>query len=323
MRSRKIGDIEVSAMGLGCASIAGAWTYMDGPGGYGEVDDDESVQAIHRAIECGINFFDTAPNYGCGRSESVLGRALTGHGEEVIVATKFGYVCQEGTQQVVGSDVSPRAIRRSLDGSLRRLRRDTIDLFQLHVWYLDLQEALKVRETLEELIAEGKIRSYGWSTDDPERIYAFAKDHDHCVAVQHQLNVIQDVPEVLATCTEFDLASINLAPLMSGFLSGKYSDASTFPEGDWRQRFNLKEGAFAELLKHTKVLREVLTQGGRTLVQGALGWIWARSERAIPIPGFKTVAQVEENAQAMEFGPLRDEQMRQIDEILGRESFTG
>jgi aryl-alcohol dehydrogenase-like predicted oxidoreductase len=320
MKNRKIGDIEVSALGLGCASIAGAWTFMGGPAGYGEVDDDESVRAIHRAIDRGITFFDTAPNYGCGRSERVFGRALEGCQQEVVIATKFGYLCQEGTQEVVGSDVSPGTIRRSLHDSLRRLRRDTIDLFQLHVWDLDLKKALEVRETLEALVTEGKIRSYGWSTDDPERIRVFARDHERCVAVQHPLNVIEDAPEMLTVCDEFHLASINLAPLMSGFLSGKYTDASTFLENDWRRRFNLKEGSLAKLFKNIEALREALTQGDRTLIQGALGWIWARSERTIPIPGFKTVAQVEENVKAMEFGPLSNEQMREIDEILDRES---
>jgi aryl-alcohol dehydrogenase-like predicted oxidoreductase len=323
MRNRRIGDIEVSALGLGCASIAGAWDFMDGPAGYGEVDDEESVRAIHRALDRGISFFDTAPNYGCGRSERVLGKALAGRQEDVVIATKFGYLCREGTQRVVDSDVSPEAIRHSLHSSLRRLRRDTVDLFQLHVWYLDLQEALEVRQALEELVAEGKIRSYGWSTDDPERIRVFAQDSDHCVAVQHQLNVIEDVPEVLAVCDEFDLASINLAPLMSGFLSGKYTDDSSFPENDWRRRFKLNEGPQAALFRHLEALREVLTQEDRTLVQGALGWIWARSERTIPIPGFKTVAQVEETAQAMEFGPLSSAQMREIDGILGRGEATG
>lgn len=322
---RKLGKsgIEISAMGLGCASIAGAWTYMGEPGGYGDVDDDESVRAIHCAVDLGINFFDTAPNYGCGRSERVLGSALEGRREEVIIATKFGYACQEGSQQVVGSDVTPGAIRRSLNDSLRRLRRDYVDILQLHVWDLDSQEALKVRDTLEELVAEGKIRSYGWSTDDPERIRIFAKDHDNCVAVQYPLNVIADAPEVLAVCDEFHLVSINLAPLMSGFLSGKYTKDSTFPENDWRQRFNLREGSLAELLKHIEALREVLTQGDRTLIQGALAWIWARSESTIPIPGFKTVEQVTENTKAMEFGPLSEGQMRQIDEILERDPITG
>jgi len=290
---------------------------MDGPGGYGEVDDNESVQAIHCAIDLGINFFDTAPNYGCGRSERVLGRAIADRRDKVVIATKFAYVCQEGTRQVVDSDTSPEAIRRSLKDSLRRLRTDYVDLFQLHVWDLDPEKALEVRETLEELVAEGKIRSYGWSTDNPEGVRVFARGHNNCVAVQHPLNVIEDAPEMLAVCDEFHLASINLAPLMSGFLSGKYTDDATFPENDWRQRFNLKEGPLAELFKHIEALREVLTQGDRTLIQGALGWIWARSERTIPIPGFKTVAQVEENAGAMDFGSLSDEQMQQIDKLLG------
>jgi len=314
--------IEVSAMGLGCASIAGVWTYMGGPAGYGKIDDDESVRAIHCAIDLGINFFDTAPNYGCGRSERVLGRAIADRRDQVVLATKFGYVCQEGTKEVVDSDVSPEAIRRSLEDSLRRLRTDCVDLLQLHVWALESEKTLEVRETLEELVADGKIRSYGWSTDNTEGVRVFARGHDHCVAAQHPLNVIQDAPEMLAVCDEFHLASINLAPLMSGFLSGKYTDDATFSGDDWRQRFNLKAGSHAELFKHVDALREVLTRGERTLIQGALAWIWARSERTIPIPGFKTVAQVEENAKAMEFGLLSDEQMRQIDNILGRESIT-
>ena len=123
---------------------------------------------------------------------------------------------------------------------------------------------------------------------------------------------------MLALCNELNLASVNRSPLARGALSGKYSKGSTFPQNDVRNDSWSKDHFFAPTLDQLDKIREILTSNGRTLVQGALAWIWARSERTIPIPGFKTVAQVEENAKAMQFGPLTQGQMKEIDTLLGR-----
>ena len=172
-------------------------------------------------------------------------------------------------------------------------------------------------DLLESLVSEGKIRYYGWSTDSVEGARLFAQGK-HCVAIQHDLNVMLDAPEMLALCEELNLASINRSALARGALSGKYAIDTIFPQNDVRTDPWSRDHFFVPTLDQLDKIREILTSNGRTLVQGALAWIWARSEKTIPIPGFKTVTQIQENAKAMEFGPLTAEQMKEIDRLLGR-----
>ncbi|MGD0167675.1 MAG: aldo/keto reductase, partial [Gaiellaceae bacterium] len=183
--------IEVSAMGLGCWAMGGSWTWSGTPVGWGEVDDDESIRAIRAAVELGVTFFDTADVYGCGRSERVLGRALAGLGDEIVVATKFGNVFDEEKREWTGEDVSPAHIREACRASLDRLGRDRIDLYQLHIWSLPQAQAEDIAETLEELVTEGLIRAYGWSTDDLDCARLFAP-RPGCAAIQMDLNVFKD-----------------------------------------------------------------------------------------------------------------------------------
>jgi aryl-alcohol dehydrogenase-like predicted oxidoreductase len=305
---------------MGCWAIGGPF-WDQGWVGYGTVDDAESIRAIHRALDMGVTFFDTADAYGCGHSERILGRALAGRWDRVTIATKFGNVIDEEQRHVTGLDASPAYIRRACEASLRRLDTDVIDLYQFHIHDYDLERAVEVRETLEDLVSEGKIRAYGWSlgNEEEERVRLFAEG-PHCATVQHTVNLFVDDAVTLAVCEELGLASINQGPLSRGILTGKFGAGTTFAENDMRSRWgwDFSQGRPAERLRQLESLREVLTAGGRTLAQGALGWIWARSELTVPIPGFKTVAQVEENAGALAFGPLSAAQMAQIDEILGR-----
>jgi aryl-alcohol dehydrogenase-like predicted oxidoreductase len=314
--------IEVSAMGLGCWAIGGVWSWDGTPVGWGEVDDEESIRAIRRAIDLGVTFFDTADVYGCGHSERILGKAIAEHKDEVVVATKFGNVFDEQARVWAGEDVSPAHIREACHASLERLGLDRIDLYQLHIWSLPKGKAEVAAETLEELVAEGLIRAYGWSTDDLPSARLFAPKSG-CTAIQNDLNLFNGAEEILAVCDEHDLASISRAPLAMGLLSGKFGPGSRLPENDVRGQLGpdwvrfFKEGRpVPELLEKVDALREVLTSGGRTMVQGALAWIWAWSERTIPIPGFKSVKQAEENARALEFGPLGAAEMSQVAEIL-------
>lgn len=193
---------------MGCWAIGGPWKFDTTQAGWGEVDDRESVRTIRAAIGLGVNFFDTAANYGAGRSERVLGEAIGAERSGVVIATKFGYALSEDQRRVSGVDASPAAIRRSLEDSLRRLGTQYIDLFQLHVGDLAFEQAEIVRDTLEGLVTEGRIRAYGWSTDDPERAKVFAAG-EHCASVQHQLNVFEPNPAMLALCASQNLASIN------------------------------------------------------------------------------------------------------------------
>ncbi len=316
--------IEVTAMGLGCWAIGGPFWRNGTPAGWGEVDDKESIAAIHRGLELGITFLDTANVYGAGHSEKVLAQALKGRRQNVVIATKFGNLFDENTRQITGSSATPDSIRAQCEESLRRLNTDYIDLYQLHIGDLDPSLAPEVVEALEGLVTAGKIRSYGWSTDDPERERLFAKG-EHCTAVQNQMNVLDDAAGMIAVCEELNLASVNRGPLAMGLLTGKYQGDKPLGADDvrgtnapaWMKYF--KDGKPSpEWLTKMEAIREILTSNGRTLAQGAIAWLWGRSEKTIPIPGFRTVAQVEENCGAMRFGALNADQIREIDQILGR-----
>ncbi|MFF7276168.1 aldo/keto reductase [Streptomyces griseorubiginosus] len=317
------GGIEVSALGFGCWAIGGEWQNTEGqPLGWGRVDDDESVRAVRRALDLGITFFDTADTYGAGHSERVLGRALGNRRDDVVLATKWGNVFDEETRTLTGSDDTPAYARRALTASLARLGTDHVDLYQLHLSDLDPARAAELRDACEEFVAEGLIRSYAWSTDDPARAAVFAEG-EHCAAVQHALNVLQDAPDMLSLCAESGLASINRSPLAMGLLAGKRQgpqdagDIRSRPPA-WLQGFGDGTSADPEWLSRIDALKEILTSEGRTLAQGALAWIWARSPRTVPIPGFRSVSQAEQNAGAIEKGPLTAGQLTEIDRVLGR-----
>jgi len=321
--SRSLGrsGIEVSDIGCGCWALGGP-LLMDGKAdGWGEVDDGESVAALRRARELGVTFFDTADVYGAGHSEQVLGRALAGHRDEVVIATKFGYTFDTGQRAITGEDASPGYIRRACQASLRRLGTDRIDLYQLHIGDLPAVQAEEVAGTLDGLVADGLIRSYGWSTDDPQRAAVFARGA-HCAAIQHDLNVLADAPAMLAACDTFDVASVNRTPLAMGLLTGKYGAASQLPADDVRAA-QPWVGYFTggrpgpQWLARIDAIRGVLTGGGRTLAQGALCWLRARSPRTVPIPGVRTVGQAEQNAAALRLGPLSAAEMAEIARLLG------
>ena len=324
--SRKLGrsGIEVSPMGLGCWAIGGPFWDGKTPLGWGEVDDDESIRAIHAGLDLGITLFDTANVYGAGHSERILGRAFVGIRSRVVIATKFNAVFDETTRQVTGSDTSSAGIRAACEDSLRRLNTDYIDLYQFHDNGFPPDKAGPVRDTLESLVKEGKIRAYGWSTDFPERVEVFAQG-PKCTAVQLQLNVLDNNPAVIAMCEKYDLAALNRGPLAMGLLTDKYTFGTKISVDDvrgqkspeWMKYF--KDGQpSSEWLSKRNAIRGILASNGRSLAQGALAWLWARSQKTLPIPGFRTVEQVQENAGAIKFGPLMPEQMREINKLLER-----
>jgi aryl-alcohol dehydrogenase-like predicted oxidoreductase len=311
---------------MGCWAIGGPWTYERGDeepfaAGWGKIDDQESIRAIHAGLDMGINFFDTAANYGAGHSEHILGKALEGQRDKVVIATKFGYVVDETKKLIVRDhDAVLKNIHQDCENSLRRLNTDYIDLYQLHVGDYPAEKADSVRDVLEELVLEGKIRWYGWSTDSAEGARSFAEGK-HCTAIQQAIHWATqlDYTPTLKVCEESNLASINRGPLGMGLLTGKFRNRDIeLPDDDIRHDWNLIEGRLADIIQLVEDLRDVLTSDGRTLAQGALGWLWARSEVTIPIPGFKSVAQVEENAGAMAFGPLSVAAMQEINVLLGR-----
>lgn len=329
MEKRKLGrsGIEVSAMGLGCWAIGGNIFLQGMPLGWSTVNDKESLKALEKGLEMGVNFLDTADVYGTGHSERLVAKAVKGKRDKVVIATKFGMTFEKDSGLVgdFEGDASPEYIRKAVEDSLSRLETDYIDLYQLHLGEYPLDKAAETRETLEELVTEGKIKSYGWSTDNFERA-AFFEKGKNCTAIQHVFNIFSGNKNILKMCEEKKLASINRAPLAMGLLTGKFSVETSFPKDDVRTIMHMfkddvhiffdENGPSKVLLDKLEAIREILKSNRRTLAQGALAWIWARSENTIPIPGFKTVKQVEENAGALQFGPLTKSQMAEIDSIL-------
>ena len=312
--------LEVSAMGLGCWAIGGPWEFFNGeeayPAGWGKVDDEESVRAIHAGLDLGVNFLDTAANYGAGHSERILAKALEGKRSEVVIATKFGFVVDEKEKKVsTRDDVLVRNIRQDCENSLRRLNTDYIDVYQLHQGGLAPELAPAVMDELEKLVTEGKIRWYGWSTDSSERAAIFAEGK-HCTSIQFDLNVYRDNPENRRICAEKNLGGINKSPLNRGILTGKFDAGASFPEDDIRHGINFSEGVAAERLQQLDKVRDVLTANGHSLAQASLAYIWALDPNMVPIPGFRSVRQVTENAGAMARGPLSAEQVEQVRALL-------
>lgn len=330
MQKRTLGrsGLEVSALGMGCWAIGGPWTW-DQPGrepypaGWGDTDDEESIRAIHTALDLGVNFFDTAANYGAGHSEIVLGQALKGRREEAVIATKFGHIVDEERKTVYGDpDQIIRNVRKDVENSLRRLQSDHIDIYQLHEGGYDPKLALELQVGLEELVSAGKIRWYGWSTDVVDSARDFAGGA-HCTSIQFRLNAIFDNPEMRKVCADLDLGGINKDPLNKGILTGKFSPNSKFPVNDIRSRADFSDPEIVKRLQLVDDLRGILTSGGRTMAQGALAYIWALDERMVPIPGFKSVRQVQENAGALEFGPLSEAQVEEIRSIVEKYNIKG
>lgn len=316
MRTLGRSGIQVSAIGLGCWAIGGR--------GWGEVNDDESVRAIQRGFDLGVTFYDTADVYGHGRSERVLARALEGKRQQVVIATKFTWSFNEETGEEYGGNTSPDYIRQACEASLRRLKTDYIDLYQFHWNDYPVEKAGEVRDTLDGLVQAGKIRYYGWSTDFVDRARFFA-EKEHCTAIQLEMNVIDDAAPMTAFLEEANLAGINRGPLAMGLLTGKYTANSKLGSDDvrgenapdWMKYF--KDGKpNPEWLSKVDAIRQILTSDGRTLAQGALAWLLTRSPQMLPIPGFKTVAQVEENCKTLTLPLLTQAQMDEIDTILDR-----
>ena len=324
MLTRTLGtrsDLEIPALGLGCWAIGGPWEFDGRPAGWGQVDDDESVRAIQRALDLGIRLLDTADVYGCGHSERVVGRAIRDRRDDVVVATKFGLRFDETTRTGAGADVTPAYIRSACEASLRRLGTDRIDLFQMHAGADDRPAAEAVVAVLEELVAEGKIRFYGTADEALEVAETFAEG-PHCVAVQQQLNVFGANDATLAFCERAELAAIARSPLAMGLLTGKYRPGGSLPPADDVRRDTphwtyFDDDALPAWHARVEAIRGALTAEGRSLTQGALAWIWARSPAAIPIPGFRTVAQVEDNVGALRTGPLAPERTAEVDALLG------
>jgi aryl-alcohol dehydrogenase-like predicted oxidoreductase len=319
MEFRRLGrsGITVSPLGLGTARMAGLGWREDVAAQVSPRAKREAVRQIQQAIDLGITFFDTADNYGQGLSEQILGEALRGRREGIVVSTKFGEDPMPNQQDPLALDAA--LVRQKCEASLRRLGFECIDLYLLHRRDYPLEQAPEMMQVLEDLVQAGEIRYYGWSTDDVERARLFASG-EHCIAIEHRLNVFNDNAAMLELCQEQDLASLNRVPLLMGVLTGRWSAETRLEQGDPRAQW-FEHEEFQRLLTCAQQIEPHLTREGRTYVQGALGWIWARSPLAIPLPGFRNMAQLQELVKAQQFGPLPMDSMHAIAEQVKSAGF--
>ncbi len=309
-------------LGLGCWAISGPF-FMDGRAvGWGEIDDTVSRAAIASALDHGIMHFDTAQAYGCGHSETVLGDALKHH-PDVAITTKIGLEINTETKQLVGPITDPEVIRQSIDASRKRLGRDRIELVLHHNNELPIAEARPTFDMLAKLYDQGVIGAYGWSTDIPESARAFA-DHPGFTTIEHAMNVLKPAEQIVPVIEDANLLSLIRSPLAMGVLGGKYDANTQFSKDEirgnnpgWQDYF--KDGKITDAyLSQLDAVRETLQSGGRTLAQGALAWLWARTPNAMPIPGFRTPEQVTDLCGALNHRPLTQAQMDEIETILDR-----
>jgi aryl-alcohol dehydrogenase-like predicted oxidoreductase len=316
-------ELEIPRVGIGCWAIGGPFM-MDGRNdGWGEVDDKQSLRALALAHELGARLFDTADAYGTGHSEEVLGEAF-GNRADVVIATKFGFTHDRAQRALTGTNVTPEYMEQALAASLRRLKRDRIDLYQLHVGDASAEAMDLLAPALERRAEAGDIDVWGWSTDDAKAV-AGVLHYPHFKAVQQGLDVFRDGPDMLALAEREGLSNLIRSPLAMGFVTGKFTASSRLPDDDvraaghsWVRDF--RDGRPSpESLKKLDAVRSILTSGGRSVAQGALGWVLARSPQTLPIPGFKTEAQIRDNLGALDKGPLSPAAMAEIESLLSRE----
>jgi len=312
----------IAPLGMGCWPIGGAMYAGDQSVGYTGSDDTESIRTIHAALAGGVTLFDTAAAYGAGHAERLLAKALKGNADALVV-TKIGIAIDEDTKQLTGDEVEPESVLPAIDRCLARLDRDRIDLLLLHQNGLPVEQAEPVFDEMEKAVSAGKVRAYGWSTDFSKSAQAMAR-RENFVAIEHAMNVLVDAPKMQSVVAENDLTALIRSPLAMGLLSGKYGPSHKFDAADIRSTTNPKTAYFVdatanpEFLEKMDAVRDLLMSDGRTLVQGALAWLWAKGAMNVPIPGARTVEQMEGLTAAQTKGALSEPLMQEIETLLAR-----
>jgi len=316
MSKRKLGKqgFEVSAIGLGCMGMSQS---------YGPSDEHESIATLYRAIDLGCTFLDTAEAYGPFKNEELLGRALEGRRNQVVIATKFGFRIVDGKQVGVERDSRPEHIREAVDGSLRRLRTDHIDLLYQH----RIDPAVPIEEvarTVGELVKEGKVRFFGLSEAGISNIRRAHAVHP-VSALQSEYSLWERnlEPDVIPVLRELGIGLVPFSPLGRGFLTGEVKRAEEYPEGDFRRGDPRYQGSnYDANVKAAQAVRDVATAKHAKPGQIALAWLLQKGNDIVPIPGTKRRKYLEENV-AAETIKLDAAQMKVLDDALAPEKVSG
>ena len=307
MQKRKLGsELTVSALGLGCMGMSEF---------YGRGDDAESIATIHRAMDLGVDFLDTADMYGIGRNEKLVGRALRGRREQVVLATKFGNV--RGPQgEFLGVSGRPDYVRAACEASLKRLGVEVIDLYYQH----RVDPATPIEETvgaMAELVRAGKVRYLGLSEAAPATLRRACAVHP-IAALQTEYSLWTRDPEseILATCRELKVGFVAYSPLGRGFLTGRFQTTVDLAEDDFRRHHPRFEGENLQRnLRLAEAIKEMAGEKGCTPAQLALAWVLAQGADIVPIPGTKHVRYLEENLGALQVRLTADE-LRRIEAVF-------